>query len=208
MILTLAGPLAMSFEKKINFVSKWKNFLIADAVMMLLFIPWDIWFTLQGVWSFNSRYYLGIEIFHLPLEEWLFFIFVPFACYFIYENVKYFVKIDLAKFGKFISIALIILQLSLIISAIGGIYTLITFSLNTTLLIYTLRRKWLGKFHLSYLISGIPFAIVNGILTYKPVVIYNDAENLGFRLGTIPFEDFFYGMLFMLIVVEICEKRS
>jgi len=41
----------------------------------------------------------------------------------------------------------------------------------------------------------IPFIIVNGILTGTGIegeaVLYNDAENLGLRMGTIPFKTAF-----------------
>jgi lycopene cyclase domain-containing protein len=46
---------------------------------------------------------------------------------------------------------------------------------------------------------------VNGILTAMPVLIYNDAENMGIRLYTIPLEDAFYGMLNVLQVVTVYE---
>ena len=60
--------------------------------MMLLFIPWDIWFTDIGVWWFRDDYITGWKIFLLPIEEWLFFIVVPYACIFIYEVLIYFIK--------------------------------------------------------------------------------------------------------------------
>jgi lycopene cyclase domain-containing protein len=48
-------------------------------------------------------------------------------------------------------------------------------------------------------------AYVNGVLTSKPVLIYNDAQNLGIRIGTIPLEDFFYNMVYMLWMITVYE---
>jgi lycopene cyclase domain-containing protein len=61
-------------------------------------------------------------------------------------------------------------------------------------------------FLISYCIMLLPFLIVNGFLTAIPVVLYNDAENLGLRIYTIPFEDTFYGMLLILMTIVIYEK--
>ncbi|MBN2553541.1 MAG: lycopene cyclase domain-containing protein, partial [Spirochaetales bacterium] len=47
-------------------------------------------------------------------------------------------------------------------------------------------------FWLAVLLTYIPFLIFNGLLTAVPIVVYNDAENLGVRVYTIPLEDFFY----------------
>jgi len=51
--------------------------------------------------------------------------------------------------------------------------------------------------------------VVNGLLTGtgldKPVVWYNEAEIIGWRIGSIPFEDVFYGMLLILCNVLVYE---
>jgi lycopene cyclase domain-containing protein len=89
------------------------------------------------------------------------------------------------------------------------LYTTITFSLFIFSLFYLQfigKVKWLSRFYVGYLFSFLPFLIVNGVLTSLPVVIYNNTENLGFRIGTIPVEDTFYGMLLILLNTAIYEK--
>src|SRR5690606_34873124 len=86
-------------------------------------------------------------------------------------------------------------------------YTASTFGLLALYLLFHLYRKtYLGRHYLSYAITLVFFFIVNGILTgsfiEEPVVWYNDAENLGIRMGTIPFEDAFYGFLLIAGIID------
>ena len=67
----------------------------------------------------------------------------------------------------------------------------------------------MGYFWMAYLLHLVPFFIVNGILTgaatTEPVVWYNDSENLGIRLYTIPLEDTVYALTCLLIPVTVME---
>jgi lycopene cyclase domain-containing protein len=61
------------------------------------------------------------------------------------------------------------------------------------------------KLLFAFLLSLMPFILVNGFLTGmftpEPIVWYNNLENLGVRVFTIPLEDFSYS--FNLIALNI-----
>jgi lycopene cyclase domain-containing protein len=174
---------------------------------MGVFIPWDVIFTINGVWGFNSDYFLGFEIFSLPLEEWLFFVCIPFACVFThYALLLYFPNLKLNKVAtKAISISLVLILFILALANYDKWYTLVNFSLAIPLtwLVYKYNPQLLQHFLLSFLVMLIPFFIVNGVLTGSwidnQVVWYNDAENLGIRMGTIPVEDSIYAYSMILM---------
>lgn len=214
-ILTLAGPMARSFEPRIAFYKRWKGLFLGIAVTGTVFIVWDVLFTKWGVWGFNDHYLCGVKLGNLPLEEYLFFIVVPYACVFIYAVLNYFIKRDLV--GKAAVPIATVLGIGLIVAAAwfnDRAYTVTTFSLLGIFLLlhaWVLKSWWLGRFLLGYAVALIPFFIVNGILTGSfidsPIVWYNNAENLGIRMGTIPFEDTFYGMLLVGGVTWIYERN-
>jgi len=179
----------------------------------LFYIAWDIYFTSINVWHFNPKYITGIHISNLPLEEVLFFFIVPYCCVFIYECIRcYFPSL---KNNTKADITLMILAAVLLITGVifyDRYYTSWTFIFNALFIagLYVF-KKYFSSFNaiaflVSYAVCLIPFLIVNGFLTAIPVVLYNDAENLGRRIYTIPFEDTFYGMLLVLMNIVLYEK--
>ncbi len=199
---TLLVTFVASFDKRLSYYKNWKYLFPAIFITGTTFIIWDVWFTEMGVWSFNPYYLTGITIINLPLEEWLFFITVPYSCVFIYESINYFFKnTSNTNVSKYIAL---FLGIFLIISAIINsqlIYTFITFistGLVLILLSFTVSSQWLEKFFRAYIVHLIPFFIVNGMLTAFPVVEYNNFENLSIRLFTIPIEDTIYSMLLLI----------
>ncbi|UEG50539.1 lycopene cyclase domain-containing protein [Ferruginibacter lapsinanis] len=210
---SLVGPLGLSFDKKVAFYKNWKYLFPAMLLPALFYIVWDIFFTSKGIWSFNEEYISGIKIINLPLEEVLFFFIVPYCCVFIYECIHvYFPQVNNKRVGD------IVLKLLAVVLLIVGIifydkwYTSCTFILNAVFItaIYLTRKHFnmfdATLFLVAYLVMLIPFLIVNGFLTSIPVVIYNNAENVGIRISTIPLEDTFYGMLLILMNIVIYEK--
>jgi lycopene cyclase domain-containing protein len=146
---------------------------------------------------------------NLPLEEILFFVTVPFACIFIYECLNYYLKKDILKrYSSYINSGLFGFSVLMLLLYYDRVYTLITFGLLAVVLIFAefiIKSSILSRFYLAYLVSLIPFYIVNGILTSIPIVMYNDAENMAFRVGTIPLEDHFYSMSMLLINILLFE---
>jgi lycopene cyclase domain-containing protein len=214
--LSILFPLAFSFYAKANFSKKWKYLWPAIAITATLFIIWDILFTIMGVWGFNPKYLIGIYIYNLPLEEILFFICIPYSCVFLYEALMYFINKDwLNTKTPAISGLLVAILLTIGVTHLDRWYTSVTF-IATALLLALLQWKWrarfLSHFYLSFLVVLIPFFIVNGILTggvtEEPVVWYNQQENLGIRIWTIPVEDIFYGMLLLIINISLFEYQQ
>lgn len=209
-------PFLFSFHPKINFQKKWSTFIPALLITAVVFILWDIAFTRMGVWHFNPGYVTGYRFINLPLEEILFFICIPYACVFTYHCINLKLKFQLSALSiSIITGVLIIFLLSTAAINLAAVYTAVTFISLAVLLIitkYCFNSEWLGKFYIVYLILLIPFLIVNGILTgtglREPVVIYNNHENLGIRILTIPVEDIFYGMCLILLNVFIYEWLS
>lgn len=213
-LFTLSFPLARSFEPRLQYWRKWPGLFTGIAVMATVFIIWDAIFTANGVWGFNPRYLTGPKLFHLPIEEWLFFLVVPYSCVFIYEALRYYVRRDVLGPVAFpMSIVLMMVLLVAGVLHIDRLYTAITFLSTAALLalhVFVLKSPYLGRFYLGYAVSLIPFFLVNGILTgwllEEPIVWYNDAENLGFRLNTIPIEDSQYLLFFLLLTITFYER--
>ena len=200
-IFSFLIPFLFSFEKKwVNFIRFWKPFFLAIITVGLFFIIWDIYFAYQNVWGFNDDYLIGIRWFKLPLEEWLFFLLIPYASNFIHYSLEYFFpKLELSKRAtQGISIILFAVSLGVFTWNLDKIYTASSFGLFALLMLFQMLFQWkyARRFYISFIVIYIPFFFVNSALTGsysdKPVVFYDDAENLGIRVGTMPLEDSFY----------------
>ncbi|MGQ7868151.1 lycopene cyclase domain-containing protein [Sunxiuqinia sp. sy24] len=207
---TLAIPLALSFDKKVHFWTKWKYLFPAILIAAILFIYWDIQFTTAGIWSFNHDYVLGYFYKGLPLEEWLFFLIVPYACLFIYEVLKaYFQTYEFPRVFAAVSLGLIVLFGLLSFYHQNQLYTFFNFLFAAVYLSYTIFRnrfkQHLSKFYFTYLITLLPFLLINGVLTAIPVVQYSSDHILNIRVLTIPVEDFGYLFLLLLMNTTIYE---
>ena len=216
---SLLIPLVFSFYPKFQFYKKWTSLFPAIFIMMAFFISWDIIFTNNGIWGFNPQYINGLKLFNLPLEEWLFFICIPYACLFTHYSLHYFFP-NFTLSEKATSVFYVSLLCVLIITLWYNYdkwYTLVNFGYAIILLglVYNKNPILLGRFLPSYFVTLIPFFLVNGVLTgsfiENQVVWYNNAENLHIRIFTIPIEDTIYslGMLLtVFVLVEYFESKK
>ena len=85
MIFSFGSCLVLSFDRKVAFYKSIRFLLPAIVVVAIPFLIWDQIFTDRGVWGFNEDYLQGSYIGKLPIEEILFFFFIPYCCLFIYE---------------------------------------------------------------------------------------------------------------------------
>lgn len=216
---SIAIPLLFSFEKRLQFYKNWKFLFPAIFITGAFFVVWDYFFTQWGIWGFNEMHLLGIYVIGLPIEEFMFFFCIPYACIFGYEALNYFVKRDLVGRHRLKITVFLIAFLAFQAFLYRGLaYTFATCVLGALFLIlqlFIIKSKNLGRFYFAYLVLLIPFSIVNGILTgtgiAEEVVWYNNSENLSVRMLTIPVEDVFYGMLLILMnltIYEYLKQRS
>lgn len=208
-----------SYDKRIYFNRHFREFLKSAIIVAIPFIAWDIWFTAKGVWWFNTDYTLGIVLAGLPIEEWLFFICIPFSCIFTYFCFEKFFRLEwLSGFNNLIVFISVIICSVMALLHYNKIYTLITAIATLTTLIYLhfiVRAEWIGKASLVFTVLMLGFLPVNGVLTgtglESPIVNYNPRDFLGVRILTIPIEDAVYGYTQFLLVLyffKLFKKRN
>jgi lycopene cyclase domain-containing protein len=189
-------------------------------IVGLSYIIWDIIVTSRGDWWFNEEFLVGIEILGLPIEEILFFVVVPFACIFIYENLEYFIKEKKIFFNKWLYLSLAGLFIILGLIFYTQEYTILAlfscalfFILAATIYPDILKSR---NYWFYIILSFIPFIIFNYLLTSLIVVNYNPDAIWGGngawngRFFTIPIEDFFYNytMLSFYLMVYLYFKNK
>lgn len=211
-LFTLLGPLALSFDKRVHYVSKWKTVFLSSFIIAIPFLVWDFYFTENGFWGFNPTYLTGYYIGNLPIEEVLFFFVVPFACTFIYECVvHYFRNINFIGLDKILKVTIPVYALVLaLISDELGWYTFIVTITATIVLIWWIFQPKFQFIGISFLISLVPFLLVNGVLTgavtESPIVWYSEAQKVSPRIITIPLEDVLYSFTLIVSVILLHEK--
>lgn len=216
--IILSGPVLFSFDRQLRYVSRWPRALLASIIVLVPYAAWDACVAGKH-WSFNENYTLPIRIFGLPPGEWLFFIIVPFVAIFVWECVCNYRKKHELTGGRYV-------QYLLAMAIPAGIFVLFSEKTYSGLALIsmgvTVAVDWaLGpqilrqsRAYIYLAIITCCFAVFNGYLTARPVVLYSESHILGWRVGSIPVEDFGYCFGLVLLSAVIyeylgkTEKRS
>lgn len=199
--LTVIICFIFSFDRRIQFNKHFKAFLKGSILVAIPFIAWDIAFTKMGVWWFNSSYTMPFRIGGLPIEEWLFFICIPFSCVFTYFCLDKFFNLNWAnKLNTIVVWFTVLVCLLVAVLFHQKIYPLVTVLITVATVLYLhyiAKVSWIGKGSFVYLCLMPGFFMVNGVLTgtglESPIVNYNPDQILNIRMLTIPVEDAVYG---------------
>lgn len=80
-------PLEFAFGARV-----WRRpalLLRAIGPVIVVYLAWDVWKTQQGVWFFDERYVVGVDLpGGIPVEELLFFIVIPTCALLTLEAVR------------------------------------------------------------------------------------------------------------------------
>lgn len=189
--------------------------MYAYILVSLPFVIWDVWAAWAGHWGFNGEYIYSFRLFGIPAEEILFFITVTFAMMYVWGVINKHVSDRVV--GK--------IWPKIVLSIIGLIATVFAFmffnngytrSAMLATLLGILVILWSGmytklRFWVFQLVLLVTFIVFNSILTVLPIITYGENSIIGLRIGTIPFEDFWFNFAFInlfLIVYNYGEKTS
>lgn len=84
---------AVTLAFKIRIKRFWRNFFLADASILVIYLIWDFWAIKKENWSFDSEQILGLYLFGIvPIEEVLFFMIVPLMTVIVYVTLTKILK--------------------------------------------------------------------------------------------------------------------
>lgn len=209
-LVTLLIPLALSFDKTIHFRRKWRFAAWSIAIVSALFLAWDLAFIRLGIWSFNNEYTLGPQILGLPIEEFLYFLALPYLALFIYEALlAHFPRWYFRSVTISISWILLIACVFVLLQHFSKVYT----SITAALIIFTILNQititkagYRSHLFLAWLLCCLPLLLINGLMCTLPVIEYNEEHLTGIKLANIPVENFFYLLLYMMWSIALFEK--
>lgn len=206
-------PLILTLFAKIRFAEKLKYVMPSILISGIIFLLWDIKFTGVGIWIYKPEFAVGLSHKGLPVEQWLFYLLVPFSGMVVYEFVKRrFATLDLNN--VFIGISLLLILVFAVIAYMYRVrfYTFFVFLFTTIYLGYTIFRKQykshLTSFYITFILMLIPYLLFSLPLTWETAIEYHQEQVLGVWIGMMPVENLIFLFLLLLINLTVYEYLS
>lgn len=212
-IFIVMGPLLLSFDKRVQFYKQWKTIIPSALFVGILFLVWGRICAKADVFGFNPDYYIGISYFGIPIEEYPIYFAVAFLYSFIYVEVKsYIYKYRPVRFAYYFALLFTLLSIILGLSYHNNWYTssaMLVAGVLNWVIYFGYTPKWYPYFSISYLVTLIPILFVHGlifgVIIENPLIVYNPDEIIGFRILSIPIEEFFFIFIMSFTVVVVHE---
>ena len=210
-LIVIVGPVAVQFNRHIKYVSHWRTKLLTNGIVMIPYIIWDVLVT-GSHWRFNEAYTLDFRLLGLPIEEWLFFLTVPFGCLLVWETLPHTDQwlTHLKSLRHIRTVLSLALPTGVWIGSTGKQYTgLVILCFGLVAVADILLKTDLLLQRKTYLYLAIVAGLIlvfNGYLTARPIVLYGETSQSGYRILTIPVEDFGYGFTLMLFNAMVYQK--
>lgn len=213
LLICIAGPILLSFDKRVYFIQHWRAVLVSMAMVVLILGLSDIWFFYRGYWIVNPSSVFNQRLLYMPVEEWMFFVLIPYAVLFSYQVVNvYFPSVWFSHKGSR-NFSFVMAGMLTLLAFVFYAYSYTRISLFTgagfLLLVAWQMPGFLPRFYRLVLCMTPLFVITNGFLTgsfglpyiyrYDPQVI------LGFYVMKIPVEDFVYNFDLLLVTIGSYE---
>jgi isorenieratene synthase len=208
-LVVIAGPLLAARCPPTSFRHRWLPAVVSAITVAVPFVAWDT--VVAGRhWTFNDAY-VSTRLLGLPLGEWAFFLTVPLACSYTWEMltggvdpapVRRAAPVWAAAVGL-VAAGAAAWSRGLEYTGFGCGALAGAIALDLMGGGRVLRHRRFGVF--TGMVVGFT-VIFNGYLTARPVVLYDARYQLDLRIGTIPIEDFLYGLALVVANVTVFER--
>ncbi len=88
LISILVIAIALNFKYRIHLYQSRKERFLIPIIFFIVGTLWDSYAVYRGHWYFQIDNLIGIKIGYLPLEEYLFFLIIPYFILSIYRILK------------------------------------------------------------------------------------------------------------------------
>lgn len=204
-LIFLITPSVIMLTRKGRFPFRLGHALAASIFNGFLFILWNHRFIQAGIWEYNSNYITSIKLWEVPVEEWIFLIFIQLSFSFSYEWAKQILlKKNTPKLIRYSNLIILVGSALIAYFFRNHLFTFFTFFLLFIYFGYTVFRKQFSicfkAYFLSFTILLLTFVPYSWLQSQLPVVIHNPNHIL--NIGTLPFPIERIAYVFLLLLIH------